>query len=103
MTTPDDLAVLREKNFADAITKLEELLLQCGRVFLIGAGCSKCAGLPLTAELAEEQATSVRRRPRASCQAPRDWRAPRELLRPGWPLLLGALYFAVTYAGSSVG
>ncbi len=58
MTTPDDLAVLREKDFADAITKLEELLLQGGRAFLMGAGCSKCAGLPLTAELTEQSLAS---------------------------------------------
>ena len=51
MTTHDDLSVLREKPFSDAVEKFEELLLQSGRAFLIGAGCSKCAGLPLTAEL----------------------------------------------------
>ena len=51
MTTYDDLSVLREKPFSDAVEKFEELLLQSGRAFLIGAGCSKCAGLPLTAEL----------------------------------------------------
>lgn len=51
MTTPDDLSVLREKNFSDAIAKFDDLLTQSGRAFLIGAGCSKSAGLPLTAEL----------------------------------------------------
>lgn len=51
MNTPDDLSPLRAKPFADAISKLEELLAQSGRAFLIGAGCSKCAGLPLTGEL----------------------------------------------------
>ena len=51
MTTHDDLSVLREKPFSDAVEKFEELLVQSGRAFLIGAGCSKCAGLPLTAEL----------------------------------------------------
>ena len=51
MTTHDDMSVLREKPFSDAVEKFEELLLQSGRAFLIGAGCSKCAGLPLTAEL----------------------------------------------------
>ena len=36
-----------------AIDKFEELVLHTGaaRAFLIGAGCSKCAGLPLTMEL----------------------------------------------------
>ena len=53
MPTPDDLSVLREKPFSDAVERLEELLVQSGRTFLIGAGCSKCAGLPLTAELTE--------------------------------------------------
>ena len=53
MTTPDDLSVLREKPFSVAVERLEELLVQSGRTFLIGAGCSKCAGLPLTAELTE--------------------------------------------------
>ena len=51
MTTQDDLSVLRESPFSDAVEKFEELLVQSGRAFLIGAGCSKCAGLPLTAEL----------------------------------------------------
>ena len=51
MTAPDDLSILRTKPFSDAVEKFEGLLLQSGRAFLIGAGCSKCAGLPLTAEL----------------------------------------------------
>jgi hypothetical protein len=51
MTAPDDLSVLRTKPFSDALEKFEKLLVQSGRAFLIGAGCSKCAGLPLTAEL----------------------------------------------------
>jgi len=54
MTTPDDLSALREKPFSEAVEKFEELLNQSGRAFLIGAGCSKCAGLPLTAELTRE-------------------------------------------------
>jgi hypothetical protein len=53
MTMPDDLSVLGEKPFAEAVVKLEELLVQSCRAFLIGAGCSKCAGLPLTSELTE--------------------------------------------------
>lgn len=51
MTTTDDLSVLRVKPFSDALEKFEGLLVQSGTAFLIGAGCSKCAGLPLTAEL----------------------------------------------------
>lgn len=58
MTTTDDLSVLGEKPFADAVSKLEELLVQSGRAFLLGAGCSKCAGLPLTAELTEKTLSS---------------------------------------------
>jgi hypothetical protein len=54
MTMPDDLTGLREKVFAKAVKKFEELLNQSGRAFLIGAGCSKCAGLPLTADLTEK-------------------------------------------------
>ncbi len=54
MTAPDDLSALDEKPFAEAVVKFEELLAQSGRAFLIGAGCSKCAGLPLTAELTQE-------------------------------------------------
>lgn len=52
MKTTDDLSVLRKKPFCDAVEHLEKLLYQSGPAFLIGAGCSKCAGLPLTAELA---------------------------------------------------
>ncbi len=51
MTAPDDLSALREEPFAEAVGKFENLLEQSGRAFLIGAGCSKCAGLPLTADL----------------------------------------------------
>ena len=58
MTMPDDLSTLGEKPFADAVVKLEELLAQSCRAFLIGAGCSKCAGLPLTAGLTEEALSS---------------------------------------------
>ncbi len=54
MATLDDLSVLREKPFAEAVTKLEDLLRQSKPVFLIGAGCSKSAGLPLTAELTDK-------------------------------------------------
>lgn len=59
MTVPDDLSALKEKPLADAVVKFEELLAQSGRAFLIGAGCSKCAGLPLTAELTSETLNSA--------------------------------------------
>lgn len=54
MDTLDDLSVLREPPFVDALTKFEELMTQNDRAFLLGAGCSKCAGLPLTQELTDE-------------------------------------------------
>jgi hypothetical protein len=54
MSTPDDLSVVSKKPFSDALEKFEQLLNQSGRAFLIGAGCSKCAGLPLTTELTEK-------------------------------------------------
>ena len=48
---PDDLSPLREANFAEALNEFDELLTQSGKAFLLGAGCSKCAGVPSTAEL----------------------------------------------------
>ena len=48
---PDDLSPLKEPNFAVALNDFDELLTQSGKAFLLGAGCSKCAGVPLTAEL----------------------------------------------------
>jgi hypothetical protein len=53
MTAPEDLSALKSKPFSDAVKRLEELLVQGGRTFLIGAGCSKCAGLPLMEELTD--------------------------------------------------
>jgi hypothetical protein len=50
-THPDDLTPLKDPAFAMALNGLEDLLTRNGKVFLIGAGCSKCAGLPLMAEL----------------------------------------------------
>jgi hypothetical protein len=58
MKTPDDLSVLREKPFCDAVAKFDDLLIQSGRAFLIGAGCSKCAGLPLITELTDKVLSS---------------------------------------------
>ena len=48
---PDDLSPLKQANFPAALNDFEELLTQSGKAFLLGAGCSKCAGVPLTAEL----------------------------------------------------
>lgn len=51
MAPNDDLSLLRQTPFCDAVAKLEELMTQGSRAFLLGAGCSKCAGFPLTSEL----------------------------------------------------
>ena len=48
---PDDLSPLKQANFTAALNDFDELLTQSGKAFLLGAGCSKCAGVPLTAEL----------------------------------------------------
>ena len=54
ITMNDDLSLLRESPFKEIVDQLEELMTQSGRVFLLGAGCSKCAGLPLTSQLTKE-------------------------------------------------
>ena len=54
MTGTDDLSALRKEPFSNAVAKFEDLLVQNDAAFLIGAGCSKCTGLPLTAELATQ-------------------------------------------------
>lgn len=54
MSAPDDLAILRQANCTQAVEKFEELMTQSGRAFLIGAGCGRCAGLPLTVELTDK-------------------------------------------------
>jgi hypothetical protein len=57
---PDDLTPLREPPFATALNDFDDLLMQSGKAFLLGAGCSKCAGLPLTAELTSKTLASTR-------------------------------------------
>ena len=57
---PDDLTPLKEPVFASALNDLDDLLMQSGKAFLLGAGCSKCAGLPLTAELTAKTLASTR-------------------------------------------
>lgn len=51
VTQLDDLSPLKEPIFATALNDLDDLLTQSSKAFLIGAGCSKCAGLPLMADL----------------------------------------------------
>lgn len=41
----DDLSELKQPVFATALNDLDDLLTQSGKAFLVGAGCSKCAGL----------------------------------------------------------
>jgi len=52
--SPNDLSFLKEVKLADSIKKLEELMSQNKRSFLLGAGCSLCAGLPVTTQLTAE-------------------------------------------------
>jgi len=59
MTAPTGLTALGEKPFSDAIGQLEDLLAQSGRAFLLGAGCSTCAGLPQMAELTNQIVTDT--------------------------------------------
>lgn len=58
MPDPDDFSPFKTTELTGAIVKLEELMSQGGRAFLIGAGCSKCAGLPLTGELTSKALAS---------------------------------------------
>jgi SIR2-like domain len=56
----DDLTPLKENAFATALNELDDLLTQSNKAFLLGAGCSKCSGLPLTAELTDKTLASTR-------------------------------------------
>jgi len=47
----DSLKSISAPPFAKAVNRLEELISQSNRAFMIGAGCSFCAGLPLTSDL----------------------------------------------------
>lgn len=49
----DDFSILQEESFHKGLLKLEDLLAQTDRAVLLGAGASKCADLPLTAELTD--------------------------------------------------
>ena len=53
MTTPANINNEDAERISKAIDKFEDLVLNSGaaRIFLIGAGCSYCAGLPLTMDL----------------------------------------------------
>ncbi len=47
----DDLAIFSNIELKDVIQDMRDLLSQSKLAFLLGAGCSKCAGLPLMPEL----------------------------------------------------
>jgi hypothetical protein len=51
MSASDNLEAIWAAPFGDALDALDALMAQHWRVFLIGAGCSKCAGLSLMEEL----------------------------------------------------
>lgn len=50
----DDISSFNHKPFSDVVSEIEKLMSQSNRAFLLGAGCSRCAGLPLTSELTTE-------------------------------------------------
>ena len=52
-TTPIDLSPFADPQMRTELENIERLLSQSRRLFLFGAGCSKVAGLPLTAELCD--------------------------------------------------
>jgi len=52
--TEEEKQILARQEFQESIEKLNTLIQQNKRVFLIGAGCSKCADLPLMIELTEK-------------------------------------------------
>jgi hypothetical protein len=49
----DDLSPILKKPFIEVVEGLEQLLSQNSKAVLLGAGCSFCAGLPLTAQLTQ--------------------------------------------------
>ena len=54
MSHSDDLSIFTKEPFSQAVAKYTELINNCDALtFLIGAGCSKSAGLPLTKELTD--------------------------------------------------
>lgn len=50
----EDLSSLGQEAFQDPIDKLKELLSRSRQSFLLGAGCSLCADLPLTSDLTDQ-------------------------------------------------
>lgn len=67
MSKLDDLNVVLDAPFREPLDKfLDEFMGHSGRVFLIGAGCSKCAGLPLMEELTQKVLDEVASDPTTS-------------------------------------
>ena len=55
MTNSETSSLHSMESFAHAASDLRDLITSCDRlIFLLGAGCSKSAGLPLTRELTDE-------------------------------------------------
>jgi len=50
----DELSVFSSPDLKDVVQDMSDLLSQSRLAFLIGAGCSKCAGLPLMPELTDK-------------------------------------------------
>ncbi|MCA9232254.1 MAG: SIR2 family protein [Planctomycetales bacterium] len=50
----DEFASLRNPELTEVLTELRDHLSRSRKVFLFGAGCSKCAGLPLMPELTSQ-------------------------------------------------
>ena len=55
MTNAGEMSAVTTEPFSTAVSQFHDLISGCdGMAFLIGAGCSRCAGLPLTKELTEK-------------------------------------------------
>ena len=55
MTEVDELSVASKEPFSGALTRFLGITNSSSSLaFLIGAGCSRCAGLPLTNELTDK-------------------------------------------------
>ena len=55
MTNNGALSAVTAEPFSAAVSQFHDLISGCnGMAFLIGAGCSRCAGLPLTKELTDK-------------------------------------------------
>ncbi len=55
----DELEPLRDLKYAQPIEELTNLLAQSKQAFLLGAGCGKCASLPLMEELTKKVLDSI--------------------------------------------